>query len=169
MEQALENAATDLVELLRAHNRTVAVCESLSGGLLGAIITQIPGSSAVFRGGMITYATDLKHSLAGVDAMVLETFGPIAKETAMEMAQGARLRCGADYGLSLTGVAGPSTQDGHDIGEVWAGISKPDGSAEAFQAHALMGMETFLTGNRHHIQKMSVYAALLLLIETLNR
>ncbi|MCS4536340.1 CinA family protein [Corynebacterium sp. HS2168-gen11] len=169
MDHAFDNAAADVVRLLHAHNHTVAVCESISGGLLGAKITQIPGSSAVFRGGLITYATDLKHSLAGVNLKVLTTYGPVAKATAIEMAQGARLRCDADYGVSLTGVAGPSPQDGHEIGEVWVGISKPDGSAAAFQAHSLLGMETFLTGNRHEIREKSVHAALLLLSEALNR
>lgn len=121
--------ASELVAALKDRGETVATAESLTAGLLSATIAGVPGASTVLRGGLIVYATDLKATLAGVSADTLDTFGPVSGPTARELAEGARDRCGADWGVSLTGVAGPDRQDGHDVGEVWLGVAAPDGTA----------------------------------------
>ncbi|WP_448851935.1 CinA family protein [Corynebacterium sp. 335C] len=112
-----------------ARGLTLACAESLTAGLLAATVADVPGASAVLRGGFVAYATDLKESLAGVRRAVLDAHGPVAEETARELAAGARDRCGADWGVGLTGVAGPDPQDGHPVGEVWCGLAGPDGSS----------------------------------------
>ncbi|MEV4129426.1 CinA family protein [Nocardia sp. NPDC051990] len=115
----------ELVRELGAARQTVATAESLTAGLLAATIAGVPGASAVLRGGLVVYATELKHSLAGVSVEVLETEGPVAASTAEELAVGARLRCGADWGIGLTGVAGPESQGGHAVGTVFLGLAGP--------------------------------------------
>ncbi|WP_433760050.1 CinA family protein [Nocardia sp. CA-135398] len=121
-------AGAPVVELVRelgAARQTVATAESLTAGLLAATIAGVPGASAVLRGGLVVYATELKHSLAGVSVEVLATEGPVAASTAEELAVGARLRCGADWGIGLTGVAGPESQGGHAVGTVFLGLAGP--------------------------------------------
>ncbi|MEU7138555.1 CinA family protein [Nocardia sp. NPDC046473] len=117
--------AADLVHALTAAGQTVATAESLTAGLLSATIAGVPGASAVLRGGLVVYATDLKHSLGGVSDEVLKTEGPVAASTAEQLAVGARTRCGADWGVALTGVAGPDSQDGHAVGTVFLGLAGP--------------------------------------------
>ncbi|KIA65215.1 competence protein [Nocardia vulneris] len=117
--------AVDLVRTLTAAGQTVATAESLTAGLVAATIAGVPGASAVLRGGLVVYATDLKHSLGGVSDEVLETEGPVAASTAEQLAVGARTRCGADWGVALTGVAGPDPQDGHAVGTVFLGLAGP--------------------------------------------
>ncbi|CAM3057740.1 CinA family protein [Skermania piniformis] len=119
--------AAELVAALSAVSATVATAESLTAGLLSATIAGVPGASAVLRGGVVVYATDLKHSLAGVDAAVLVESGPVAGPTAAQLATGARRTCGADWGVALTGVAGPAAQDGRPPGLVYLGVAGPDG------------------------------------------
>ena len=101
----------------------MATCESLTGGLVYATATEVPGASAVVRGSLVTYATDTKASLAGVDGELLAARGPVDPMVAEQMARGAARALGADIGVALTGVAGPSSQDGHPVGEVWVGIA----------------------------------------------
>lgn len=103
----------ELVGSLAARSLTVAAAESLTGGLLTALLTEVPGSSAVVRGGLVVYATELKHRLAGVEAELLERHGPVHPEVAVQLARGAAGACGAAIGLGLTGVAGPDRQ--HDV------------------------------------------------------
>lgn len=117
--------AADLVRALTAAGQTVATAESLTAGLLSATIAGVPGASVVLRGGLVVYATDLKHSLGGVSDEVLEREGPVAASTAEQLAVGAALRCRADWGVALTGVAGPDTQDGHPVGTVFLGVAGP--------------------------------------------
>src|SRR5438270_13848735 len=99
--------AAEVHGLLLAQSVTVAVAESLTGGLLGAALTSTPGSSATFRGGLIVYATDLKESLAGVPGPLLSAEGPVSAHVAAAPAAAARDRLGAPYGRGVTGVAGP--------------------------------------------------------------
>ncbi|WP_372440762.1 CinA family protein [Nocardia acididurans] len=120
--------AAELVAALKSAGQTVATAESLTAGLLAAAIAGIPGASAVLRGGLIVYATDLKHSLADVSADTLTSDGPVAASTAEQLAVGARTRCGADWGVGLTGVAGPDPQDGREVGTVFLGIAGPEGT-----------------------------------------
>lgn len=111
-------SALRLVHVLADAGLTVATCESLTGGLVGATITSIPGASAVFRGGLITYASDLKAALAGVDAQWIAEHGVVNDTTARQMATGCAHTCQADLGLACTGVAGPDRQDGQRPGTV---------------------------------------------------
>ncbi len=100
-------AAATAVHELVDRRQTLSVAESLTGGLLAATIVEIPGVSSVFRGGVVVYATDLKHTLAGVPQRLLDERGPVDPDVALALAEGVRQRCGSDWGLATTGVAGP--------------------------------------------------------------
>ncbi|MEV8436564.1 CinA family protein [Actinosynnema sp. NPDC051121] len=147
-------SAADLVRALRARGETVATAESLTAGLVTVELTSVPGSSAVVRGGLVVYATDLKHTLAGVDATLLAEHGAVHPEVARQLAEGARARCGATWGLGLTGVAGPDPQDGAAPGTVHIGLSGPSGSSV---------VSLTLGGDRDEVRKSSTMAALNLL------
>jgi nicotinamide-nucleotide amidase len=116
----------DLVRLIAGLSRldvTVSCAESLTGGLLTALLTEIPGSSAVIRGGLVVYATELKHSLAGVDSALLGERGPVDPDVAIALAAGVRTACGSSVGLGLTGVAGPDPQHGVAVGTWYVALS----------------------------------------------
>jgi nicotinamide-nucleotide amidase len=119
-------AGTVIAALIR-RRETLAVAESLTGGLLAATIVDVAGASAAFRGGLVVYATDLKATLAGVDTALLAERGPVDADVAAQLADGVRVRCGADWGLSTTGVAGPTEQNGIPVGTVFVGVATPDG------------------------------------------
>lgn len=112
-----------------ARGQTLAVAESLTGGLLAATLVDVPGASRAFRGGLVVYATDLKASLAGVADELLRAVGPVDPQVALALAHGARSRCGADWGLATTGVAGPDPQDGVPVGTVYVAIAGPASAA----------------------------------------
>jgi PncC family amidohydrolase len=120
--------AAELVSRLDAARLTLATAESLTGGLLAGAITAVPGASRVFRGGVVAYATELKHDLLGVDAELLAAFGAVHPQVAAAMAAGVRRRLGVDVGLATTGVAGPDPQDGQPPGVVWVGVADARGS-----------------------------------------
>lgn len=122
----MERSSTAL-DLLVRQAATVAVAESLTGGMLGAAFTSISGASAAFRGGVIAYATDLKHALLDVPSDLLEREGAVHPEVAAAMARGVARLCVATYGLAVTGVAGPDPQDGKAVGTVHIALSGPDG------------------------------------------
>lgn len=150
-----------IVAELRSRGQTVATCESLTGGLLAAAVVDVPGASAVFRGGLVTYATDLKATLAAVPEQLLASRGPVDATVARYMAAGARERCGADWALATTGVAGPEPQDGQPVGRVYVSVAGPDGTAET--------RELRLPGDRGGIRAGAVNAALLLLWDAMRR
>jgi nicotinamide-nucleotide amidase len=150
--------AAAAVHLLADRGETLAVAESLTGGLLAATIVEIAGVSAVFRGGLVVYATDLKASLGGVPADLLRERGPVDADVAVALARGARERCGTDWGVSTTGVAGPEPQDGTPVGTVFVAVAGPD-RAEVRR----LGLD----GNRAAVRDESVTAALDLLTEQL--
>lgn len=133
---------------------TVAVAESLTGGLLSAALTELAGASAFLRGGLVVYATDLKSRLAGVSVELLDERGAVDADVALSLARGARDRLSATYGLSLTGVAGPEPQDGAAVGTVYVGLAGPVGETVA-QRH--------FDGGRSEIRRQAVAAALELL------
>ena len=120
--------AEELVAALIAAGETVATAESLTAGLLAATIAGVPGASNVLRGGLVVYATDLKGTLAAVSEQVLAAHGPVSAATAEQLAVGARTRCGSNWGVSLTGVAGPDEQDGRPVGTVYLGIAGTSGT-----------------------------------------
>jgi nicotinamide-nucleotide amidase len=115
--------AEQVVDLLRARGETVATAESLTGGLLSAALTDVPGASAVMRGGVIAYATDLKAALLGVPQPLLDRYGAVHPAIAVAMAEGARRRLGAGFGVATTGVAGPLPQDGQPVGTVHIAVA----------------------------------------------
>lgn len=144
---------------LLAAGETVAVAESLTGGLLGATLTSVPGASLVFRGGVIAYATELKESLLDVPGPLLDAEGAVSAHVAAAMAAGVRDRLGATYGVALTGVAGPDPQDGKAPGTVFAAVAGPgDGQVR----------ELILTGDRDAIRRAAVMAAVDLLRDLLS-
>lgn len=118
--------AQAVIATLREHDLTIAVAESLTGGLLVAELISVPGASAVVRGGVVAYATELKATELGVDPALLARSSPIDPDVAKQMAHGVRSRLGASIGISTTGVAGPDPQDGHAPGEVWLGFAIGD-------------------------------------------
>nr|WP_052317351.1 CinA family protein [Corynebacterium terpenotabidum] len=122
MEDAASAAAAGLVRAATDAGLTFATAESLTAGRIAATVATVPGASTVLRGGLVVYATDLKVSLAGVDPVLLDRVGPVDPTVAGELARGAALRCQADLGVGVTGVAGPDRQDGHPVGEVWIGV-----------------------------------------------
>lgn len=144
----------DLHRLLRARAATVATAESLTGGRLASLLTAVSGASAVYLGGVVSYATRVKVDLLGVEQALVDSFGVISAECARAMADAARARLGADYALSTTGVAGPQTQDGHPVGTVFIALSGPAGTSAQRLA---------LTGDRLQIAEGACLAALSLL------
>ena len=114
-----------MLDALVAAGATVAVAESLTGGLLTAALTEPAGASNAVRGGVVVYATDLKATLAGVPVPLLDAEGPVSPDVAGALAAGARDRLGATYGLGVTGVAGPDPQGGRPVGTVYVGARRP--------------------------------------------
>jgi len=147
-------AVVDLIGALAARGLTLATAESLTGGLLTAVLTEVPGSSAVVRGGLVVYATDLKHELADVDRALLDRLGPVDPEVAVQLARGARQRCGADVGVGLTGVAGPDPQDGVPVGTWFCAVVGPGARQE------LRSGEPTRAGTREQIRSAAVGAAI---------
>ncbi|MGE9807014.1 MULTISPECIES: CinA family protein [unclassified Janibacter] len=149
-----------VVDALRARGLTIATAESLTGGALCARLVDVPGASAVVRGGVIAYATDLKASLLDVDPDLLAERGAVDAEVARQMAHGVVRRTGADLGIATTGVAGPDPQDGQPVGTVHVAVAAPPlGEAR----HRLVLAE----GGRADIRAAAVDAALTLLLEVL--
>jgi nicotinamide-nucleotide amidase len=143
-DQAMEDA---VAELLVSRGLTLGLAESLTGGLIGARLVNVPGSSRWFKGCIVAYDSAVKHSLLGVAP------GPVVSAAAAEqMAEGARTALGADVGLGITGVAGPDEQDGQHPGTVFVGIALP-GSAVASQ-------QMQLPGDRQRVRQYSAISAL---------
>jgi nicotinamide-nucleotide amidase len=118
-----EKRAIELVQLLRAHGLTVATAESLTGGLVSAVIVDVPGASDVLRGAVVAYANEIKRDVLGVDAELLAERGAINATTAAQMAVGIRNLMGSDVGISTTGVAGPDPADGVQPGTAYVACS----------------------------------------------
>jgi nicotinamide-nucleotide amidase len=143
---ALATAEQVISELAR-RGLTIAVAESLTGGLLGATLTSVPGASQVFRGGVIAYAADLKVALLGVPRSLLVAQGAVHPGVALAMAQGARERLVAAVGAATTGVAGPDPADGKPPGTVYIA---------ACTASRQLARELALTGGREDIRAATV-------------
>jgi nicotinamide-nucleotide amidase len=156
------HVAEQVVAILTRRGETLAVAESLTGGLVAAAITSVPGSSAVLRGAVVAYATDLKHVLLGVGTDLLAREGAVSPDVALEMAQGVARVLGATWGLATTGVAGPDPQDGHAVGEVWIAVSHRDSvAAEVARAQVDPG------SGRAAIRDATVVEVLTLLMDRL--
>jgi nicotinamide-nucleotide amidase len=151
--------AAAVVHALKDRGETLAVVESLTGGLLAAALVDVAGVSAAFRGGLVVYATDLKATLAGVPVDLLEARGPVDPDVAVSLAAGVRERCGADWGLATTGVAGPEPQDGKPVGLVYVAVDGPSGPVVR---------RLDLDGGRAAVRDGAVTAALRLLADQLH-
>jgi nicotinamide-nucleotide amidase len=152
------SVSADLVARLTAAGQTVAVAESLTGGLVTAALTEVAGASAVVRGGVLAYATDLKAQVLGVEEALLARVGAVDADVAEQMARGVRALMGATYGLATTGVAGPDPADGRPVGTVYVAVVGPGSS----RVKALS-----LPGDRGDVRAASVLAVLALLAEAL--
>ena len=151
--------AADVVAQLTHRRLTIAVAESLTGGALVSELVSVPGASAVVRGGVVAYQTELKHTLLGVDANLLARHGPVHPDVAASMATGVRDRLAVDghpvdIGLATTGVAGPDPQGGHGPGTVFVGLAVPG---------EVRVVELALSGDREAIRSGTVSESLAML------
>ncbi len=146
-------------ELLRQRGWTLALAESCTGGLVGHRITNVPGSSEYFRGGIVAYANDAKERLLGVRHQTLIAHGAVSRETALEMARGARLALGAEVGVAITGIAGPGGGSPEKpVGLTWVAVSTKEGEVAEGQTFA---------GDRLAVKQQASEAALALLARVL--
>ncbi|WP_234319962.1 CinA family protein [Streptomyces sp. SBT349] len=148
--------AAQVLGLLARRGQTVAVAESLTGGLLAAALTGIPGASRAFLGSVTAYATEAKRDVLGVDGAVLAERGPVDAEVARQLALGVQELLDADWGVATTGVAGPEPQDGKPVGTVHVAVSGP-------RTGGVVAQRLNLRGDRAAIRASSVRAALTLL------
>ena len=157
-DQGVEHA---IARLLTDRGLTLGIAESISGGGIGRRLVTVPGASTWFRGGLITYATEVKSLLAGLPPGLLEGPGPVSSEAAEGLASAAAERTGADVGLGLVGVAGPAAVGDHPVGEVWVAVAGPDGPVRSLRRQ-------FRTNaGRGELQDFAVSAALAFLHRTL--
>ncbi|PHQ81481.1 MAG: hypothetical protein COB69_04195 [Phycisphaera sp.] len=145
-----------VVELLIEQGTTLATVESCTGGMIGERLTAIPGSSAAYLGGFVTYSNEMKTRLVGVQQRTLKAHGAVSEETCTEMAIGGLERTGADYAISVTGIAGPAggTPD-KPIGTVWIGVAALDGKRDIRRFR--------FTGDRDQIRQHSATTAMAML------
>jgi len=159
--------AQQVGERLRRQGRSLAVAESCTGGLLGGALTDVPGSSTYFLGGVISYADRVKMEQLQVPEGTLDRHGAVSEETAAAMASGVRRLLRADIGVSITGVAGPDAEGAKPVGLTFIGITtptlpSPSGGGESVLTHRFQW-----TGDRWDNRRRSVIAALELLVQTL--
>ena len=145
-------------QLLESRGETVSSAESLTGGRLATVFTEVPGSSSTFKGGVVTSATELKVTVLGVGQELVDTHGVVSAACAEAMAEGVRSLTGATYGVSTTGVAGPAEQEGKPPGTVFVGLAGPDG---------VRSVPLELEGDRSEITRQAVDAALALFADAL--
>ncbi|KZX22620.1 CinA family protein [Rathayibacter tanaceti] len=152
----------ELIAELRRRGVGLAVAESLTGGALSSALVEVPGASAVFRGGVVSYATELKHRLLGVDSDLLAAEGPVHPIVAVQMARGAASRLAAEgqptLGLATTGVAGPDPQGDAVVGTVF--VAAVLGNEELVREHRF-------AGDRADVRSAAVVAVLALAREAL--
>lgn len=151
----MTSVAARVLRRLQERGETLGVAESLTGGLVAAELTSVPGASRCFRGSVTAYATSLKRDVLGVDGVLLAERGAVDPEVARAMAAGVSRVLGADWGVSTTGVAGPGPQDGKPAGTVFVAVSGPGGVQKV--------AELRLNGGRTDIRKESVRRLLELL------
>jgi nicotinamide-nucleotide amidase len=145
-----ETMESVVLDVLRQRGWTLGLAESVTGGLVAGRLTSVPGASDVLRGSVVSYASDVKFDVLDVPR------GPVVSEAAaIAMAEGARRVLGSSVGLSLTGVAGPSEQDGQPVGTLWVGVAMPDRPTEAVHLR--------MPGQRDQMRQMAVISSLDLL------
>jgi PncC family amidohydrolase len=156
----------DVHRLLGQRAATLAVAESLTGGLLGAALTTPSGSSATFAGGVIAYATEVKRTLLRVSPDLLAVHGAVHPEVARDMAVGVRRLLDTAYGLAVTGVAGPEPQDGIAVGTVYAAVAQVSGPDVVRSLRFDIGGGSAWS-DRDRIRRRTVVLALHLLLDQL--
>ncbi|MEW2162343.1 CinA family protein [Streptomyces sp. NPDC007084] len=161
----MTSTAAEVVRLLTGRGETLAVAESLTGGLVAAEVTAVPGASKAFRGSVTAYATQLKHELLGVDATLLAQRGAVDPQVAAQMAAGVRRALGADWGIATTGVAGPDPQDGQPVGTVYVAVAGPSEATSPPVDGKVAPLR--LNGDRAEIRRESVRSVLALLLTEL--
>lgn len=144
-------APEHIVDRLTDTGSTIATAESITGGRLAARLTDGPGASEVFAGGVVSYATEVKIKVLGVPQSLVDEHGVVSGECARAMADGVRDLMATTYGVSTTGVAGPDTQEGKPVGTVYVGVAGPDGTKV---------VELSLDGDRADIQAATVSEAM---------
>ncbi|KAI9159097.1 CinA-like protein [Paramyrothecium foliicola] len=164
--ETMSNIVTEVIHLLKSAGQTLGIAESLTGGAMMKTITSVSGAGAVFRGGIVSYATPLKHTLLSVDRNLVDREGVIHADVAAQMAEGVRKATTIDgvqttWGIGTTGVAGPEPQDGKPAGIVFIGIASPKGS----QA---WGPFSF-SGSRDQVREATISEALLRLRDELKK
>lgn len=148
--------------LLREKGQTLAAAESCTGGLIAKRMTDLPGASGVFMGGVVSYTNFVKANVLGVPRVLLDEYGAVSEPVARAMAEGVRRITGADYGISVTGVAGPDSDErGNAVGTVFIGLAGPDGT--------LCRLCRFGSLTRGSIREKSADAALAMLAEILRK
>ncbi len=149
--------ATATEVIARLAGRTLATAESLTGGLIGGTLTAVPGASAVYKGGVVSYVNEVKQGILGVSPEILERYGAVSPWTAGAMASGVRKLLNADYAVAVTGLAGPGVDEfGHEVGTVFIGFESRN-CAEVRQYR--------FAGDREAIRRQTVKAALELVLE----
>ncbi|RLV49409.1 CinA family protein [Nocardioides mangrovicus] len=143
--------AADVHRLLAERGQTLATAESLTGGRLASLLTDVAGASATYVGGVVSYATSVKEQVLAVPVEVIREHGVVSAECARAMAEGVRGLVGADRAVATTGVAGPTEQEGKPVGTVFVGLAGPEGT-EAIALH--------LSGDREAIRQQTCEAAL---------
>ena len=139
--------------------KTICTAESLTGGGIGAVLTSVPGASAVFKGGIISYVDEVKSQVLGVPAADLEAFGAVSAPVAKAMAEGARRLLKADIAISVTGLAGPTGDEyGHDVGTVFIGYA---------DENTTLVKECHFQGDREAVRTQTIEAALALVLQHL--
>lgn len=156
---ALAQASTAAVAVAVGKNLTVATAESLTAGMVAAGLADTPGASGMLQGGVVAYQNSVKVRLLGVSAELLEAVGSVDGGVAEQMADGARQACGADVGISTTGVAGPEPHDGKAVGTVFVGVAAANG---------ISSYEYSFSGDRQSIREQACEAALARLLAVLN-
>ena len=123
MDTKILKKAEEMVALLKEKNLKIATAESCTGGMVASYITSVSGVSQVFELGVTSYSNDIKNRILKVDAQTLENLGAVSAETAKQMAENVRDLAKSDIGVSVTGVAGPASQEGHPVGFVYVGFA----------------------------------------------
>ncbi|MFR7746349.1 MAG: CDP-diacylglycerol--glycerol-3-phosphate 3-phosphatidyltransferase [Eggerthellaceae bacterium] len=159
-EYALRTKASEVITLAKENRKKISTAESCTGGLIGATLTDVAGSSSVVEGGIISYSNEVKRNVLGVSEKDLARVGAVSSEVACEMAEGSRSKCKSDVAVSVTGIAGPGgAVPGKPVGTVWFGIATHEGSA-SFVRH--------FKGNRDQVRSQTVDFALTLFIAGLS-
>lgn len=159
LSSANSGYAARAVAVLKNNNWSLATAESLTAGGLAAAITEVPGSSQIYRGGIVAYDVEVKEQLLNVPSDLLATAGPVDPDVAAHMARGAKLAVGSDVGIATTGVAGPDSHGGFPPGRVYIGWTGPEAQGV---------VEMNLSGDREQVRRATVEISLQIITHCLH-